>query len=320
MLWCVNDKNNLEHSEEVLKNFTVLYVEDDPNTMEYIKEILKDSVKEFYQASNGKDGLEIVKTLDPDIIITDISLPKLDGLEMAKEIKKFDCCKPIVIFSAFDDKETLLKAVNIGVNCFVPKPIDIDFFYEHLIQIAQILQNKIDAEQARQEHIEKLHYKAHYDFLTKIPNRLLFQQKLEKAISKAKRNNSVFTLFFIDLDDFKMVNDTYGHQAGDFVLQQTTKKIQNVIRLEDTLCRISGDEFSLIIEEDLSVQHIKNLASKVIEACTQPIIYNEHIIKISCSIGISQYPKNGTSKEELIGYADKAMYKAKELPDEKYSF
>jgi len=296
----------------LLENFTLLYIEDDLDAQERMKMMLEDDVKEFFQAYNGEEGLRVYEEKKPDIILTDVNMPVLDGLSMAKEIKQKDKQQPIIVMSAFDDRRTLLEAINIGIDYFTPKPIDMDIVYDRLNTIAEHLQNKIDAQNAKKREMEELYALAHYDTLTKISNRFLFNIKLDEAINKAKRYNSKFTLFFIDLDDFKMINDTYGHAAGDKVLQSVSDNIKKVIRLEDTFARISGDEFSLIIENIDDKNYIDTLANKIIGAASTPVEFNDKTIHITCSVGISRYPKDSNSKEELLHLADIAMYKAKQ--------
>ncbi len=295
----------------LINNFTLLYVEDDTEAQEQMKMMLEDDVKDFYQAFNGEDGLRLYKELKPDIILTDINMPILDGLSMSQEIKSIDNEQPIIIMSAFDDRKTLLRALNMGIDYFTPKPIDMDIVNAKLEKISKHLQNKIDAERARAKEMEHLHHMAHYDTLTKVPNRYLFDLKLDQAISRAKRNDSAVLLFFIDLDNFKSINDTYGHGGGDIVLKTVSYNIQNVIRKEDTLARISGDEFSVIIEDINDTKYIDTLAKKIIEASSASIDFDGKTINITCSIGISKFPDDSVHKKELIHFADIAMYKAK---------
>ena len=303
-----------------MTNFTLLYVEDDIETQEKMKMILESNVKELYQAYDGQEGLSIYKEKNPDIILTDINMPILDGLSMTKKIKELDSTKPIMVLSAFDDKEFLLKAINIGVDYFIPKPIDIDILDTRLDFFAENLQNKIDIEIAKKREKEYLYNLAHVDSLTKIPNRLYFNSQLEQALSKAKRNNSSVTLFFIDLDNFKNINDTYGHAAGDKVLTSITQNIKNVIRVEDTFSRISGDEFSLIIENITDKTYLDTFAKKILKAASTPIDFHGNILSITCSIGISSYPKDTLSQDELIHLADTAMYEAKKNGKSNYVY
>lgn len=301
-------------------NFTLMYVEDDYLAQEWMKMMLEDEFKEFYQAFDGEDGLDIYKEYKPDIIISDVNMPTLDGLDMAKKIKEIDRNQPIIIMSAFDDRDTLLKAINIGIDYFTPKPVDMDILNNKLNTIVEHLSNKIAAEELKQQEIDNLYYLAHYDMLTEIPNRFLFDVTLDQAIARSSRMKSEVTLFFIDLDNFKNINDTYGHAGGDTVLTTVTKNIKKVIRVEDTFARISGDEFALIIENMETQEYISTLAQKVIEASSKSIDINGKKISISCSIGISRFNHDASTKTELLRTADIAMYQAKQMGKSCYAY
>lgn len=302
----------------MLENFTLLFVEDNQDLQSVMEIVLKDSIKELYQAKNGQEGLDIYKEKRPDIVIADINMPVMDGLSMAKEIKKIDKCQPVIILSAFDDKQTLLEAVNTGVDSFIPKPMDTNFLFEKLYAVAKTLQDRRDAEKARNEELKKLHALAHYDTLTEIPNRLSFDISLNKAIERAKRRRGDVALFFIDLDNFKDINDAYGHAAGDIVLKSVANHIKKIIRTEDTVARIGGDEFALIVESCTNDEYVEILAKRIIGAISEEIETPNSKIKVSCSIGISRFPNDAKTKEELIDMSDKAMYAAKKSIYHKY--
>ena len=291
-----------------LKNFSLLYIEDNIETQESMKLLLEDDVKIFYQAYDGKEALEIFQAKKPDIILSDITIPSLDGLHVAKEMKKQNKEIPIIILSSFDDKEKLLTSIEIGINYFLPKPIDMTLLLEKLQTIAKHITQKKEEKM----QYEQLVCLAHYDTLTQIPNRFLFQKRLEEVQNKAARHSTSFAFFFIDIDNFKSINDTYGHATGDFVLCSIAQNIKKVIRLEDTFARIGGDEFTIITENIQESQEVKNLAKKVISAVTTPIIYKNKEFHITCSIGISRYPIDSTQITELLHKSDHAMYIAKE--------
>jgi len=295
----------------LLKDFTVLYVEDNMDAQEQLKLILEDDVKEFYQAYNGEEGIAIYREKKPDIILADINMPILDGLEMAKKIREIDMEQPILMISSFDDKDTLLKALNVVVNGFITKPIDMEELESKLNKIAKNLKNKITTKNTYEKDRQELYNLAHYDMLTKIPNRFLFDVRLKQAISNASRHDGSVALFFIDLDDFKDINDYYGYQAGDRILTRIANNIKRVIRNEDILSRIGGDEFALIIEGIDNKDYITTLAEKIVEASSVSIRHRNNDIYASCSLGISMFPQDTSSKDELIHFADIAMYKAK---------
>ena len=291
----------------LLNNFTILCVEDNIDTQNHIKLILEDSVKDLFIAYDGVEGLEIYKKKKPDIVIADINMPNMDGLTMLRKIKKIDKNQPIIIISAFDDKENLLEAINIGSNGFIPKPINIEFLSEKLNAISENLQDQIEANNTK----NSLYNLAHYDKLTGISNKFLFEIKLDQAISKAKRDKQEIAVFFIDLDNFKTVNDTFGHKAGDYVLKTVANNIKKSIRKEDMIARRSGDEFLLLVEDIPNKSTLINLANKIIESSQIPIHYENNTINISSSIGISIFPSDAQSVDELINQADIFMYKAK---------
>ena len=165
-----------------------------------------------------------------------------------------------------------------------------------------------------------LHYQAHHDHLTGLPNRTLFKDRLTHGIEVAKRQKSMLALLFIDLDHFKHINDTLGHHIGDMVLKVVAERLKAKLRPEDTLARLGGDEFTIIIEDLQSVDEIQLLAERILQVMTQPVHMGGHTLYISCSIGISIYPQDGTSPDHLVKFADAAMYRAKEEGRNNYQF
>ena len=182
-----------------------------------------------------------------------------------------------------------------------------------------ITERKI-AEKKLYEQKNILHYQAHHDDLTKLPNRTFFNDRLEQAIQKAKRNKTLIALFYIDLDHFKQINDSLGHEIGDKVLQETANRLKNNIRKEDTLSRLGGDEFTVIVEELSIAKDVSVLAQKIIEDLAKPFYIDTHTLYVSSSIGISIYPDDDTDAKNLLKYSDSAMYKAKEEGRNNFQF
>ena len=167
---------------------------------------------------------------------------------------------------------------------------------------------------------EVLYAQAHHDGLTGLPNRVLFNDRLEHGIEQAKRYKTEIALFFIDLDHFKEINDSLGHLIGDRVLIAVTERLKAKIRKEDTLARLGGDEFTIIMGDIKEIQDVSLLAQKILDVLMQPIHIEGHTLYISCSIGISLYPQDDTDMNNLIKYADAAMYKAKEEGRNNFQF
>ncbi|MCK5676987.1 MAG: EAL domain-containing protein, partial [Flavobacteriaceae bacterium] len=161
------------------------------------------------------------------------------------------------------------------------------------------------------EEKEKLYRLAHNDALTGLPNRLFFIERLKQVISMAKRHRREVAILFIDLDRFKEINDSLGHAAGDKVLCEIATRIPGVIRKEDTLVRLGGDEFVILMENLFDKTDAAILAKKILDVLNEPIYVEEHILYVSGSIGISLYPENNGTIDNLINCADTAMYKAK---------
>jgi len=158
---------------------------------------------------------------------------------------------------------------------------------------------------------KKLFYEATHDRLTGLPNRFYFIRKLEEAIRHAQRNGTEGALFFIDLDNFKTINDTLGHEAGDNVLKEAAQRLQKVLRTSDFLARFGGDEFLLLVEPYKNRKALMYLAKRIIKAFDEPFVVNKVAYHIGTSIGIAIFPKDGTTTETLIKNADNAMYLAK---------
>jgi len=167
---------------------------------------------------------------------------------------------------------------------------------------------------------ERLYHLAHYDSLCDLPNRMLFYDRLRQAISRSKRSNQRIAVMFMDLDGFKQVNDEYGHSIGDELLQQVSKRIVSMLRETDTIARIGGDEFTLIINDIDNIDSINTIAEKVLSTVKEPYALHEHAFDISASIGISLLPDNSDDMNTLVKQADIAMYKAKKEGKNQFKF
>lgn len=163
-------------------------------------------------------------------------------------------------------------------------------------------------------------HKANYDVLTGLPNRRLFQDRLEQGIKHADRTGLPLALMFIDLDYFKAVNDVHGHHAGDDLLQQVSKRVNACVRKADTVARIGGDEFTVILTDVASIDHIKILSQKIVQELAKPFNLKDKAANISCSLGVTFYPMDAATPRGLLKNADEAMYKAKGAGRNQVSF
>ena len=167
---------------------------------------------------------------------------------------------------------------------------------------------------------DQIRFLAQHDALTKLPNRNLLRERLVRAIPHAQRNGRKLAVIFLDLDDFKKVNDSYGHAAGDHMLKTVARRLTDCVRAEDTVARLAGDEFILVLEEINSGEDVAAVVRKVIEALRQPIDFEGREMTVTTSVGVSLYPADGTTPDELIKNADLAMYASKDMGRDTYRF
>jgi len=199
----------------------------------------------------------------------------------------------------------------------------------HMVQYNQreayaIYDTKISNTQKAHEEILRqkriLARQAHYDTLTSLPNRTLFFDRLSQAISKSKRSQKEFAVLFLDLDEFKEINDTLGHEVGDLVLIEIANRLKNLLRDEDTVARLAGDEFLIIIEQIRSKDAISTLCQKILNTLSEAISINQIPLYVTCSIGVSLYPNHTEDPKVLVKHADQAMYKAKHIGKNSFQF
>ena len=186
------------------------------------------------------------------------------------------------------------------------------------IPIGQVLSFRDVTERRKNELLIK--HQACYDFLTDLPNRKLFNNTLLTCLEKAKSQNSKFALMFLDLDHFKNINDTLGHDIGDLLLQNVVKRIKKYLREEDTFSRWGGDEFTLLLPFIKTIKDTDIVASRIIDALKKPFLLNEHNVTITFSIGIVCYPHDGVEANILLKNADMALYKSKNLGRNCYNY
>jgi len=167
---------------------------------------------------------------------------------------------------------------------------------------------------------EKLYRQAHYDFLTGLPNRQLFNDRLQQHIIRVRRNNEKTALLYVDLDRFKNINDSLGHASGDLLLRKVAERMRNAVRETDTVSRLGGDEFVVLLASVGSPKDVRYIVENLIEEISRPYNINGREIFINASVGIVIYPEDGKDNKELLAHADAAMYHAKESGRGRYMF
>jgi len=181
------------------------------------------------------------------------------------------------------------------------------------IKLMEFVSQQIATAIERKQAEEKLKFLSLYDYLTKLPNRVLFFDRMRQEIAYAKREQKKFALMFLDLDDFKKVNDKFGHDIGDQLLQGVAKRFSKLLRKTDTICRLGGDEFIILLPRLTQPrENAVDVALKILNSLNEPFLIKDNKICINTSIGIALYPDDGDEEEVLIKSADRAMYLAKE--------
>lgn len=183
---------------------------------------------------------------------------------------------------------------------------------EYAVGMVQDITERKLAELRLAENEERFKHLAHHDSLTGLPNRLLFADRLQHAMKRARRSGALLALLFFDLDRFKAINDTHGHEGGDEVLRAVADRLTALVRDADTVARFGGDEFIILMEDVTETADVERLAGKVLVGLAQPLTVGEQTLTVTTSIGISLFPRDGAEAETLIKRADDAMFRAKQ--------
>jgi two-component system cell cycle response regulator len=289
-------------------NASILIVDDQEANVQLLEQMLREA---GYR--------HITSTMDPhavcalhrdnryDLILLDLQMPGMDGFQVMEELKEIDTdgYLPVLVITAQPGHK--LRALQAGAKDFVSKPYDL---MEARTRIHNMLEVRLMYKQVK-HHSHEMQALALHDTLTGLPNRRLLMDRLSLSIAHARRSKRAMVVMYLDLDGFKQVNDTMGHEAGDILLRMVASRMVTAVRQEDMVARLGGDEFVIALWELTHVGDVAKLASKVISAVAQPYIIQGNTVRTTASIGVGIYPAHGTEAETLIESADMAMYQAK---------
>ncbi len=324
-------------NNDIIKDLVILYVEDEDEVRNFTLNTLSNISKEVIAAENGLIGLEIFterynnSNLENfDIVVTDINMPKMNGLDMLKEMNILDSTTPFIITTAHNDSDFLRQAIDLGVRGYVTKPMNL-FQLLQSIKVAveprilrKQLQNtnkllEVQVKQRTQEleetikklelHTEELLYQATHDHLTKLYNRYQFNTILSSELLRVKRYPHDLSIIMFDIDYFKKTNDTYGHNIGDEVLINLSNLVQKDIRDIDTLARWGGEEFMILLPET-SLEYSKKLSEKLRISIENTSLCTIRTCSTTVSFGVTLFNKNDT-KDSFLKRVDEALYEAK---------
>ncbi len=286
----------------------ILIVDNDP----YIQDPLRDFFEKFkiivFVASNAQDAIDLLKIKSVDVVITDIDLPGMDGLALTALIKK-EYKADVIVITGQTEKYSYKDAIDKGANDFVFKPVH---FYELLIRLKRVIKER----QLRKERallIKKLEKLVITDPLTDLNNSRHFFNQVSLEIERSNRYNHFLSIVLLDIDNFKLYNDSYGHLEGDKVLMKLGRIITSHLRNMDSAYRYGGEEFILLLPGTKKMEAYI-VAERLRAAMEKEKLYpaNDKVhVTVTISAGVSQYLRN-EERESFIKRADGAMYKSKE--------
>ena len=283
----------------------VLFVAADTNDINQLNQKLASSTRQakFHLTTVGllKDALQQLTENTFDVVLLSLQLPDGRGLGSLNKIQGVSPRVPIVVLGSINDEELALYAVQAGAQ---------DYLVKNQFERSLLIRSLLYAiERKRTE--ERLSHLAQYDVVTGLPNRVLFRDRLTRALAHAQRKKQIIALLFLDLDHFKSVNDSLGHDVGDQLLKEVADRLKSCLREGDTIARLGGDEFTIILEEINESENIANVAQKIIDMMSRSFSVGGQEIFVTTSIGIATYPDCGTDQNTLIKNSDAALYDAK---------
>ena len=271
------------------------------------------------EASTAKEGLELYEQRKFDVVLLDYRLPDKNGIDALIELRK----KPskhgtaIIVASTINDMDIALACIRAGAQDFIPKnDITPDRLARAIIQAQErfILENEL------KKSYEKAKFLAERDTLTGLANRYFFDQSLQLAVSSNRREDEHIGLLLLDLDNFKNVNDSYGHDVGDQLLVAVTEIIQHNLREHDLFARVGGDEFAVLLSKAESSEQVMAIGNRILESLRSHVVVSNIKLQTTVSIGIAVYPEDGRTSDLLFKHADIAMYHSKSLGRDCLSF
>lgn len=290
----------------------VLIVDDEESTRMIAHEFLTQAGFNVAEVANGEEALDNIVSINPDMVLLDVEMPGINGFEACQAIRKLPAfaVTPILMLTGLHDNKSIDLAYDAGATDFATKPIN----WSLLCYRLRYMYRSSTAER-------KIHQLAFHDTLTGLANRTLFHERLKESLEKATANRTMLGILYFDLDDFKRINDTFGHSTGDKLLQQVGMRIEKCladltgesgsVSTDVTFARMGGDEFTLLLDNLADEQAAVNLAKDIVRVFRDPFQLDGNELFSSPSLGISIFPRDGKSVDTLLTNADLAMYEAK---------
>jgi diguanylate cyclase (GGDEF)-like protein len=292
----------------------VLIVDDDVVDRKVVKRTLcasSDSHHEVQEATSAAQGMSLLSSSQFDVILLDYRMPEVDGIEMVSDMR----AKPdmgntaIVMISAYDEPSLALDCIEAGAQDFLAKN---EITLSKLEKAILFANKRFEIEQRMHKSYLAVKKMAEKDPLTGLSNRYHFEETLKILIASNKRVTSKVALLALDLDNFKHINDTMGHAAGDKVLQQSVKRIRKCLRNNEGFARLGGDEFAIILGNITSGDEISRIANRILDSFKVAFNIDDKEVHCGVSIGVALCPDDSVNAQTLLKCADIAMYRAKQ--------
>lgn len=295
----------------------VLIVDDDQDVLDSIKDLI--SLEEKYCIETASGVLSAKETLNkfiPDIALLDISLGDGTGLELVSFIKNVSSDTDCIMMTAHRDVDNAVEALRVGASEYLFKPVE----PELLLETLDVFFHQREVKQEERNKQQNLKQMALHDPLTGLANRVLLAEHMKKIFARARRNKMKFSVIFVDLDNFKKINDSFGHQVGDELLKKISASLIKCVRDEDMVSRIGGDEFIVILSSKSSADSTRIVLERITESVNAIVNETSYSDVVSASLGVALFPDDGMDTDTLISNADKAMYIAKEKGKNRYQY
>jgi len=260
-------------------------------------------------ASTLEEAVTLLGQQSFDLVLTEFCLPDACGLDPVVRIRRVSSQTPVVVLSALEDSALCDQALQAGAQDVLLKPeVDRKALFRAMWHARE--------RQRAQAHLQ---HGALHDELTSLAKRTLLQQRIAHALARSRRIGNTFAVMYIDLDHFKRINDTFGHDAGDAVLVAVSRRLESAVREYDTVARLGGDEFAILLDSLDGAAEAETVAQRILASLAPPVRVQQRDLDITASMGISVFPGGGSGADDLLRNADQAMYSAKRAGRNTYS-
>ena len=299
---------------------TILVVDDNKMNLMTAKKVLNDEYK-VIPVMKGQQALTYLENSECDVILLDINMPEMDGFEVLEKIHGMEKCRniPVIFLTADNDSETETRCFREGAIDFIAKPFVPEVMLSRIgriLELEELRRSLADRLEEKTQEVSDIKSKSHQDTLTGLWNRSYTEEMVNSLLEKGAEG----ALFMIDMDNFKAINDNYGHIAGDKTLTMFADTLRKYSSEEDILCRIGGDEFVAFVSGVTSKSELSSRAEDIISDLNKKIEECRFDTNTSVSIGIAQAPEDGTEFTKLYNSADKALYHVKQNGKGSYHF